>query len=411
MIEQSLLRELESGAKAGIKRKIIAELIAVGSTTINELAKLVSLSIPTVTKIVSDMIHSGWIVPAGKLEVAGGRYPILYKLREEAAYFVGVDVKQEYINIGVINITGEQFYSAYEVPFALENTPEKLTELVQLVEEHVGISGHKMREILNINFNIPGRINPLTGESHNLFNFFEGKTLAEALSEQLHVPVSLDNDTRGMTYGEYTQGVCKGRKLRNVLYVNFSWGIGLGVILETKIHLGKSGFSGEIGHVAAFDNQLLCHCGKKGCFETEVSGRALKRRIIERIKEGETSSLSAAVLAGEDITLDMIIKAARNEDVLVPELLGELGTKLGRQIAQLMNILNPDMVVIGGTLSQTGDYLLQAIQPVIRTYSLNIVSRDTEIVMAELGGRAGLIGACMQARIRRFSGNSISNEY
>lgn len=411
MIEQSLLRELESGAKASVKRKIIAELIAVGSTTINELAKLVGLSIPTVTKIVSDMMHSGWIVPAGKLEVSGGRYPILYKLREEAAYFVGVDVKHEHINIGVINITGEQFYSAYEIPFILENTPEKLTELCELVKEHVQASGHKMREILNINFNIPGRINPSTGESHNLFNFDPKKTLAEVFSEHLRVPVSLDNDTRGMTYGEYTQGVCKGRKLRNVLYVNFSWGIGMGVILESKIHLGKSGFSGEIGHITAFDNQVLCHCGKKGCFETEVSGMALKRKLVERIQAGESSTLSPIVKAGEDISLNMIIQAAKNEDVLVLEILGELGAKLGRQIAQLMNILNPDMVVIGGALSQTGDYLLQAIQPVIRTYSLNIVSRDTEIVMADLGDRAGLIGACMQARIRRFSGNSISCDY
>lgn len=411
MIEQSLLRELESGAKASVKRKIIAELIAVGSTTINELAKLVGLSIPTVTKIVSDMMHSGWIVPAGKLEVSGGRYPILYKLREEAAYFVGIDVKHEHINIGVINITGEQFYSAYEIPFILENTPEKLTELCELAKEHVQASGHKMREILNINFNIPGRINPSTGESHNLFNFDPKKTLAEVFSEYLRVPVSLDNDTRGMTYGEYTQGVCKGRKLRNVLYVNFSWGIGMGVILESKIHLGKSGFSGEIGHITAFDNQVLCHCGKKGCFETEVSGMALKRKLVERIQAGESSTLSPIVKAGEDISLNMIIQAAKNEDVLVLEILGELGAKLGRQIAQLMNILNPDMVVIGGALSQTGDYLLQAIQPVIRTYSLNIVSRDTEIVMADLGDRAGLIGACMQARIRRFSGNSISCDY
>lgn len=410
MIEQALLRELEQGTKANIKRKIIAELIAVGSTTINELAKLVGLSIPTVTKIVSDMMHSGWIVTAGKLEVSGGRYPILYKLREEAAYFVGVDVKHEYINIGVINITGELFYTAYEVPYNLKNTEAKLEELCELVKEHVRLSGHKMREILNINFNLPGRINPMTGESHNVFNFTE-ESLAESLSEKLGVPVSLDNDTRGMTYGEYTQGVCKGRKLRNVLYVNFSWGIGLGVILDHKIHLGKSGFSGEIGHITAFDNQLICHCGKRGCFETEVSGNALRRKLIERIHSGERSCLSELVEQGEEPTLEQIIQAAKKEDVLVLELLGELGTQLGKQIAQLMNILNPDMVVIGGTLSLTGDYLLQAIQPVIRTYSLNLVSRDTEIVMADLGDRAGLIGACMQARIRRFSGNSISTDY
>lgn len=411
MIEQALLQELEYGAKAELKRKIIAELIAVGSTTINELAKLVGLSIPTVTKIVINMQHSGWLTTAGKLEVPGGRYPQLYKLREESAYFVGVDMKHDHINIGVIDIIGNIHYTAYEVPYTLENTEEGLEALCELVREHVKLSGHKMREILNINFNLPGRINPMTGESHNLFNFDPEKTLAEVLSQKLTTRVSLDNDTRGMAYGEYTQGVCKGRKLKSVLYFNFSWGIGLGIILGGKIHLGKSGFSGEIGHVTTFDNQIICHCGKKGCFETEVSGSALKRMVIERIQKGEASTLSKAVLAGEDISLEDIIKAAQREDVLVLELLGELGNKLGRQIASLINVLNPEMVVIGGSLSQTGDYLMQAIQTVVRTYSLNLVNRDTEIVMADLGDRAGLIGACMQARIRRFSGNTVSSDY
>ncbi|MDY3089667.1 MAG: ROK family transcriptional regulator [Porphyromonas sp.] len=405
------LRELEEGTKSEVKRKLIAELISVGSTTINELAKLVGLSIPTVTKLVSELQRLGWITTAGKLEIPGGRYPILYKLQEEAAYFIGVDVKHEYINIGIIDIVGVLRYTAYEIPYKLENSEEALSQLCDLVKEHVSLSGHKIREILNINFNIPGRINPMTGESHNLFNFDPTRSLADVLGERIGTRVSLDNDTRGMTYGEYTQGVGRHSKPRNMLYINASWGIGLGIIIDRKIHLGKSGFTGEIGHITTFDNQIICHCGKKGCFETEVSGNALRRMIIERIGAGESSILSEQVLAGEELSLEAIIKAAKQEDVLVLELLGQLGAKLGRQIAGLINTLNPEMVVIGGSLSQTGDYLLESILPVVRTYSLNIVNRDTEIVTAELGDRAGLIGACMQARIRRFSGNSVSNDY
>lgn len=411
MIDQALLRELEEGSKADVKRKIIVELIRVGATTLNELAKHVGLSIPTVTKIVADMQRSGWIIPGGKLEVAGGRYPLLYKLREEAAYFVGVDVKHEYINIGVIDIIGNTRYTAYELPYNIDNSEVGLDQLCTLVLEQIKLSGHKIREILNINFNLPGRINPMTGESHNLFALEGGRPLAELLSERLGTRVSLDNDTRGMTYGELTQGVCKGREMKNMLYINVSWGIGLGVVVDGRIHLGKSGFTGEIGHMIAFDNQILCHCGKKGCFETEVSGMALRREIVERIQAGETSMLSPTVLAGEELTLDMIIQAAKREDMLVLELMSKLGTKLGRQIAWLINMLNPEMVVIGGTFSQVGDFLMETILPTVRTQSLNIVSRDTEIVTAELGDRAGLIGACMQARIRRFSGNSVSTTY
>lgn len=411
MIDQKAIQALETGAKSHLKRKIVAELIFRGSMTLNDLAKVVNLSLPTVTKMVSDMMASGWIVSGGKLEVAGGRYPYLYKLREESAYFVGVDVKHEYINIGIIDIIGNMRYSTYEVPYKLENTEASLNILCKLIEDYIAMSKHKMREILNININIPGRINPQTGESHNFFNFCQGMTLAEMLEQKLGASVSLDNDTRGMTYGEFTQGICAEKQPRNVLYINFSWGVGLGVIIDHKIHLGKSGFSGEIGHISAFDNQHICHCGKKGCFETEVSGFALKRKIIERIKAGEASMLSSRILKDKELSLEQIILAARSEDPLVLDIIAEQMTHLGEQISTLMNILNPDMVIIGGSLSKVGDYLLDVIKPVIRKHSLNLVSKDTQIVIAKLADRAGLIGACMQARIRRFSTNSISTDY
>lgn len=412
-MNKELLYELNKTSKsANYKRKLIAHLIKEGPLTITEVSKLLSLSIPTVTKLLMEFSKAEAIKEYGKLETTGGgRYPQLYGLVPEAAYFVGVDIRHEYVNVGVIDFVGDLRYSAFEIPYELEDTPEALDNLCAIVKEHINKSGYKQRDVLNINFNIPGRINPMTGESHNYFCFNKKQPLAQTLKDKLGINVSLDNDTRGMTYGEFTQGICKERNARNMLYFNISWGIGLGVIIENKIFLGKSGFSGEIGHITAFDNQILCHCGKKGCFETEVSGLALQRKIIERIQAGETSRLSPTVLAGKSISLKSIIRAAIEEDVLVLELLGELGSKLGKQIASLINVLNPEMVVIGGALSQTGDYLLQSIQTVVKTYSLNLVNRDTEIVTAELGDRAGLIGACMQARIRRFSANTVSADY
>lgn len=411
-MDKELLNELNKESKSSdLKRRLIAYLISNGPMTITDISKYLGLSIPTTTKIINECVKAQAMMDYGKLETSGGRYPQLYGLHPDAAFFVGVDIKHEYINIGIIDFVGDIRYTAYDLPFQLEDTPECLDALCVLVKERIEVSGYKLRDILNINFNIPGRINPMTGESHNYFRFDKTKTLAKTLEVKMGTSVSLDNDTRGMTYGEYTQGVCSEKDPRSILYFNISWGVGLGIILDRKIFLGKSGFSGEIGHITAFDNQLICHCGKKGCFETEVSGIALQRMIVERIKGGENSKLTPLVEAGKPITLTNIVQAAIEEDVLVLELLGELGSKLGRQIASLINVINPEMVVIGGTLSQTGDYLLQSIQTVVRTYSLNLVNRDTEIVTAVLGDKAGLIGACMQARIRRFSANSVSSDY
>lgn len=400
---KELLLELDQGSKsAQFKRKIISHFIEKGPTTINELAKVLNLSIPTINKFVGELIDRRVAKIYGKQETSGGRYPLLYGLEPSAGYFVGADVKFSTVNIGIVDFTGEIKETFYDIPFALENTPEKLEELCKIINETVAGAGYKQNRILNVNVNLPGRINPETGFSYTFFNFDQELPLTARLSERLGVSVTIDNDTRGMAYGEYTHGCGSIGGAKNVLYFNLSWGLGLGIILDGKVYLGKSGFSGEVGHISAFDNQILCHCGKKGCLETEVSGRAMQRILKKRIKAGETSILSERILAGQEVGLEEIIQATINEDMLCLEVLTEMGAKLGRQVSVLINLFNPECVVIGGALSLTGEFLTQSIQSVVRTHSLSIVNKDTKILAACLGERAGVIGACMLARTRRF---------
>lgn len=403
-MDQELLKELAEGGKAAlIKRQIIAYFIERGPTTITELSKVLSLSVPTVTKFITELMQHRCIKDYGKLETSGGRYPLLYGLDPAAGYFVGVDVKHNYINIGIIDFVGEIQKTYYNIPYNLESCPEHMQTLCQIILDTLEESGFCKQDILNVNINLPGRINPETGYSYTYFNFKTDEPLADMLADTLGLSVSIDNDTRGMAYGEYTQGCAMGTDAQNVLYVNVSWGIGLGIILGGKIYLGKSGFSGEFGHISNYDNQILCHCGKKGCLETEVSGQAMHRMLHERIRSGQSSVLSKRVLEGERITLTDIIQAAIQEDILCLEILSDIGKKLGKQIASLINVFNPELVIIGGSLSLTGDYLTQAIQTIVRMYSLNLVNKDTEIVTAVLGEEAGVIGACMLARTRRFA--------
>ena len=233
-----------------------------------------------------------------------------------------------------------------------------------------------------------------------MFNFSESP-LAEVLSQKLGFHVCIDNDTRAMTYGEYMKGCVEGEK--NIIFVNISWGLGIGIIINGKIYAGKSGFSGEFGHVNTFDNEIICHCGKKGCLETETSGSALHRILIERIQNGESSILSKQVNEQKTpLTLDKIIEAVNKEDFLCIEIVEEIGQKLGRYIAGLINIFNPELVIIGGTLSLTEDYLTQPIKTAVRKYSLNLVNKDSAITTSKLKDSAGVIGACMLARSRMF---------
>ena len=238
-------------------------------------------------------------------------------------------------------------------------------------------------------------VNPFAGYSYSIF-YFEEKPLSQILEEKLHIKIYIENDTRSMAYGEYLQGVVKGEK--NILFINISWGLGIGIIIDGKVYFGKSGFSGEFGHFSFFENEILCHCGKKGCLETGASGSALYRTLLERYKEGSNTILASKIDAGEYIGLSDLIDAIQKEDMLSIEILEEIGFNLGKGIAGLMNIFNPELVVLGGPLSQTGEYLSLPIKSAVRKYSLNLVTRDTQIKVSKLGERAGILGACLLSR-------------
>ncbi len=399
-MNQQLLKEIEKGSKSALlKKKIITHYIYNGSSTLTDLSKEMDLSVPTITKLIGEMCDDGYINDYGKLETSGGRHPSLYGLNPESGYFIGVDIKHFSINMGLINFKGEMVELKMDIPYQFENSKEGMEKLCILIQDFINSSEVDIEKILNINVNVSGRVNPESGFSFSQFNF-EERPLADVLSEKIGYPVTIDNDTRAMTYGEYMQGCVKGE--RDIIFVNISWGLGIGIIIDGKIYKGKSGFSGEFGHVSTFDNEIICHCGKKGCLETEASGSALHRILLERIQGGENSILSGRINIEDPLTLDEIIAAVNREDVLCIEIVEEIGQKLGKQIAGLINIFNPELVIIGGTLSLTGDYITQPIKTAVRKYSLNLVNKDSVITTSKLKDKAGIIGACMLARSRMF---------
>jgi len=399
-MNKHLLNEIEKGSKnALIKKRIINHYIQNKTSTITELSRDVDLSIPTVTKLIGEMHDEGYIEAYGKLETNGGRYPHLYGLNASSGYFIGVDIKQFEISIGLINLNGEMISLSSSIPYQLENTPDALCLLCDIITDFINEQTIDKTKILNIGINISGRVNPESGYSYSIF-YFEERPLTEILREKLGFMVTIDNDTRAMTYGEYMAGCVASEK--NIIFVNISWGLAIGIIIDGKIYTGKSGFSGEFGHISVYDNEIMCHCGKKGCLETEASGRALHRKLFENVRNGTSSILSGKVLNNEYVTLNEIIDAVNKEDVLCIDLIEEVGQKLGRHIAGLINIFNPEMVIIGGTLSLTNDYIAQPIITAVRKYSLNLVNKDSVIAVSNLKENVGVVGACMLARLRVF---------
>ena len=394
---QKFMLSSEDNTRSGLlKKKIIHFFMSNGDATIADVCKVMNLSIPTVTKLIMDLQEDGYIVDFGKQETSGGRKPSIFGLNPSSGYFIGVDIMNEYINFAVLDFKGDKIRIEENVPYQFENTPAALDRLCDAINEFILTLPIPREKILSVGVNISGRVNPFTGYSYSIF-YFEENPLSQIIEEKLHIKTFIENDTRSMTFGEYMQGVVQGEK--DILFVNVSWGVGLGIIINGEVYYGRSGFSGEFGHFSFFDNEVLCHCGKKGCLETGASGSALCRMLTERYKEGSNTILASKIDAGgEQITLNDLIEAIHKEDMLTIDILEEIGVNLGKGIAGLINIFNPELVVLGGPLSETGEYLLLPIKSAVKKYSLNMVSRDTQIKLSKLGNTAGVLGACLLSR-------------
>ena len=383
------------------KRRIIEHIIDEGPDTLPSLSKKLELSVPTTSKYVNEMIDGGLMRSYGKLETSGGRHPFLFGLDPTNVYFLGVDFTQGKMHMMMMDFCGDQVQEVMDIPFKFENTPECLDEICHRIDHYIDHEcSVKRQNVVSIGLNLFGRINPETGCSYTYFNFSE-RPLGELLTEHFCIPVWVDNDSRACAYGEYMTHVRE--EGRNILFINVTWGLGLGIIIDGKPYAGKSGFSGELGHIHAFENEVLCHCGKKGCLETEASGSAMYRKFQERIAQGDTSTLTSpdgpfGITNPEDVTLDQLIEATQREDILCIDILEEIGNNLGMHIAGLINLYNPDFVIIGGQLANTGDYFMQPLKTAIRKYSLNMVSQDTKLRRSLLMRYAGVVGACMLAR-------------
>ena len=279
----------------------------------------------------------------------------------------------------------------------LEGTEDSLRQLTELIKKNTASLGIEQEKVLAYGINLTGRVNHETGYSFSYF-IGEDKPLSQVLEKELGAPVFIENDSRAMAYGEYICGEANNEK--NMLFINLSWGLGMGMVLDGKLSYGKSGFSGEIGHFPMLDNGKICQCGKIGCLETGASGSALHRIFVEKIKEGKASSISSRFENPEDIGIDDIVEALMEEDVLAIECVEEIGSVLGQAIAGLINIFNPELVVIGGRLAIAKDYLMLPIKSAINRHSLIIVSKDTSIKFSKLGKKGGPVGACMLSRSR-----------
>lgn len=380
-----------------LKRRIILALATEGDCTIADLSRILNVSNPTITKLVGELIQEGYVRDLGKIETGGGRRPCAFGLVSDSGYFLGVTILDDALCFGVIDLNKNTVTVQQEIPFSYGTNTQFIETLAERIREFIATLGTAKDKILGMGITVKGRVDAASGVIYNTMNT-DGYPLARIIWEKTGIETIVENDTRAMTYAEYLSGDNNG--VQNALFINIGRGIGVGIIVRGKLYYGKSGFSGEFGHIPFFDNEKICQCGKKGCLETEASGMALETIFAQRLREGASSILSDRFRSGETIGMHDIIEAAKNDDVLSIDLITSIGEKLGRGISVLINLFNPELVVIGGPLSEVGDYLMLPIRTALNKYSLRLVTRDTTLRLSTLGDTAGVLGAALLTRNR-----------
>lgn len=397
-MKNTFLQQSYDGNKtASLKKELIRLFVLNGNYSITDLSREVNISVPTMTKLIGELITEGFVLDFGKQGTSGGRRPNMYGLNPDAGYFIGVDINKDNISLGLINFKGQLIEYEPDKPFVLENTIHSLDKLCAIIKSFITKVTVSKEKILAVGVNLSGRVNSQSGFSYS-FYYLDEKPLSALIEERLDYTVFIENDSRSMTYGEYMHG--ENSNFKDMLFINASWGLGIGIIIDGKLYYGKSGFSGEFGHFPFFDNEIICRCGKRGCLETGASGSAMHRMFMEKLSEGRVSTLSNKYNKGEQITIEDIMDAVHKEDVLAIEIIESVGNELGKAISGLINLFNPELIVLGGTLANAKDYIMLPIKSAINKYSLIRVSKDTNIRLSKLGEKCGIMGACMLARSR-----------
>ncbi|RCX18204.1 putative NBD/HSP70 family sugar kinase [Fontibacillus phaseoli] len=343
-----------------------------------DIAAGIGLNKATVSSLVSELINSNLVTEIGPGESSGGRKPTLLLFNKSAGFAIGVDIRVSDLLAVLVDLEGNVIREK-SVPLS-DFSPEIVLDQIR---KTISLLSRKLPEspygIIGIGIGVPG----LVDEKSNVVSApnlgWEHVDLAGALAGDLGDNIHIDNEANAGAIGEKLYGA--GRDSLNLIYLSIGVGIGSGIIVGGALYRGTSNFSGEVGHMTVAENGPLCRCGNRGCWETLASEKALLDR-------------AAAIWPGDDAPdLEDFLKAAKQGDEEAVNLLNEIGSQLGVGLANLVNILNPELIVIGNRLSLAGELFEDAMLRTIKSRSLSYHRKKTHVDFAKLGIRSTALGA------------------
>lgn len=373
------------------KKKIIKELYFAKTLSCSDLSLLTKKSLPLTTKMVNELIDEGYIIETGYAPSTGGRRPQMYSLRPDVLYVVAVAMDQLFTRVVIMDMHMRNVTNCEKFELHLDKNPQALDILAEKIEHHIQRSGIKKEKIAGIGIGMPGFVDARKGVNYSFLESGDSG-IPQHLMEKLKVQVYIENDSSLIALAEYRFGAAKDK--RSAMVINLSWGIGLGLVMNGELFRGHEGLAGEFSHIPLFSNNKLCSCGKSGCLETEASLLVVVEKAKEGIRQGRVTTLTPEILAADPDKASMaVIKAAERGDKFAVELVSEAGYHIGRGVAILIHLLNPEAIVLSGRGSLAGKIWRIPLLQALNEHCIPRLSANTAIELSALGFNAELIGA------------------
>jgi glucokinase-like ROK family protein len=361
-----------------------------------ELARRLGLTRAAVSSIVSDLLTTGLIREAERINMRSGRPPTVLEINASRGIVVAVDFGATHLSVLVADLSA-RILEEVEIALDIQQGPKIcLAEADRLVHEMLNKANLTLKDVLAIGVGVPG---PLIAEvgmviSPPIMPGWDSYPIRSSLERLWGCPVSINNDAEMGVLGEWAAGA--GRGERSLAYIKVGIGIGAGLLLDGQMYRGVTGSAGEIGHLTIDENGPLCTCGNHGCLEAFAGGRAIAQQARDAVLKGQRTQLSA-IQPIDNITARDVGAAARRGDLISQQILTKAGTHIGIAIAGLVNLFNPSLVIIGGGVAQNGDIILEPMRQAVQRRSLPAATRAVRITTAMLGRRSSSIGAVIQA--------------
>src|SRR6201991_1137396 len=363
--------------------RVIRALRDEGHISRADIARRTGLSRSTVSSLVADLQADGLVVerpePGSAHGAQGSRPPILLSFDASAGAAVGIDFGHSHLRVAVSDLASTILAERTRPLDTDHDAQEGLDAAAELVEQTLADAGVDRSAVIGAGMGLPGPIESgegVVGTSAVLPGWI-GMTAEAEMRRRLDIPVMVDNDANLGALAEAAFGA--GRAAGDLVYLKVSSGIGAGLILNGRLYRGSGGLAGELGHVLVDPDGIVCRCGNRGCLETVAATGAL----VDLLRASH----------GEDLTVQGMLDAARAGDAGCRRVIHDAGRALGQVVATLLNVLNPELLVVGGDLAGAGDLLLAGVRESVGRAALPEAARRAEVVAGVLGDRAQVLGA------------------